>query len=41
MKLLWAIEKEDMEAKHILFQDEDKDTYVGTLLSKCMAAGAV
>jgi len=41
MKLLWAIEKENMEAKHILFQDEDKDTYIDMLLSRCMASGTV
>lgn len=38
MKLLWSIDKEDMEAKHILFQDEDKDTYVETLLSKSISS---
>ena len=25
MKLLWAIDKNEMKARHILFQDEDKD----------------
>ena len=33
MKLQWAIEKAEMEARHILFQDEDKDTYIEALLS--------
>jgi Type III restriction enzyme, res subunit len=36
MKLLWAIDKPDMEARHILFQEEDKDTYIEALLSKSM-----
>ena len=38
MKLLWAIDKNDMKGRHILFQDEDKDTYIEELLSKSLAA---
>jgi len=38
MKLQWAVEKDEMLARHILFQQEDKDTYVETLLSKALAA---
>ena len=38
MKRQWAVEKADMEARHILFQDEDKDTYIEALLSKTLAA---
>ena len=34
----WAVDKAAMEARHILFQDEDKDTYVEALLSKMMVA---
>ena len=37
MKLQWAIDKADMEARHILFQDEDKDTYIEELLGKSLA----
>ena len=37
MKLLWAVDKADMTARHILFQDEDKDTYIQALLSKALA----
>jgi len=29
MKLLWRMDKSEMEARHILFQEEDKDTYFG------------
>jgi len=38
MKLQWAIDKADMAARHILFQDEDKDTYIEALISKSLAA---
>ena len=30
MKLQWAVDKVAMTARHILFQDEDKDTYIQT-----------
>ena len=29
----WTIEKDEMIARHILFQDEDRDTYVETLIA--------
>jgi hypothetical protein len=32
MKKYWRIEKAEMEERHVLFQDEDRDTYVGVLL---------
>ena len=32
MRLLWNVDKPAMSAKHILFQEEDKDTYVRTML---------
>jgi hypothetical protein len=38
MKLQWAVEKDDMLARHILFQEEDKDSYIEELLSKSLAA---
>jgi hypothetical protein len=41
MKLQWAIEKSDMDARHILFQDEDKDTYVEMLLSKSLSPAGI
>jgi len=33
MRKLWGIEKPQMLERHILFQDEDKDSYVGELLA--------
>lgn len=33
MRRLWKIEKSDMEERHILFQDEDRDRYVGAMLA--------
>ena len=32
MRKQWGIDKADMAKKHIVFQDEDKDTYIETLL---------
>ena len=32
MKMLWGMDKPAMEARHILFQEEDKDSYVKTML---------
>ena len=34
----WAVDKAAIEARHILFQEEDKDTYVEALLSKMLVA---
>jgi hypothetical protein len=36
MKLLWEMDKSEMEARHILFQEEDKDTYVRAMLECIM-----
>lgn len=36
MKLLWGVEKDDMESRHILFQEEDIDSYVEAMLSKSL-----
>jgi hypothetical protein len=36
MKLLWRMDKSEMEARHILFQEEDKDTYVRAMLECIM-----
>ena len=38
MKLQWAVEKAEIEARHILFQDEDKHSYIETMLAKALAA---
>jgi hypothetical protein len=32
MRKQWGIEKPDMAKRHIVFQDEDKETYIGTVL---------
>jgi len=32
MKRLWNIDKPAMAARHVLFQEEDKDTYIGAML---------
>ena len=32
MRMLWHIEKIEMQKRHVLFQEEDKDSYVGTML---------
>ncbi len=32
MKMLWGMDKPAMKARHILFQEEDKDSYVKTML---------
>ncbi len=33
MRMLWHMEKSEMQNRHILFQEEDKDSYVGTMLN--------
>jgi hypothetical protein len=37
MRSLWDIEKPEMTRRHILFQEEDKDTYIGAMLQNSMA----
>jgi len=37
MKMLWGMDKPAMKARHILFQEEDKDTYVKTMLESVTA----
>jgi hypothetical protein len=32
MRKQWGIEKPEMAKRHIVFQDEDKDAYIGTIL---------
>jgi hypothetical protein len=32
MKLLWSMPKTEMQSRHILFQEEDQDTYIRTML---------
>ncbi len=33
MRLLWRMEKSEMQKRHVLLQEEDKDSYVGTILT--------
>jgi hypothetical protein len=37
MKMLWGMDKTEMKARHILFQEEDKDSYVKTMLESVTA----
>ena len=39
MKMLWRMDKSAMAARHILFQEEDNDTYVRTMLESVAASG--
>ena len=32
MRKQWGIDKTEMNRRHVLFQDEDKDTYIGAVL---------
>ena len=38
MQMLWSMTKEEMERRHILFQIEDRHTYIGKLLGAVTAA---
>ena len=33
MRMQWGMEKSKMRKRHVLFQEEDKDSYVGTMLN--------
>jgi hypothetical protein len=32
MQMLWSMKKAEMQKRHVLFQEEDKETYVGAML---------
>ncbi len=38
MRKRWSIDKADMQQRHVLFQDEDKDSYVRSMLETVGAA---
>ncbi|PJA76005.1 DEAD/DEAH box helicase [bacterium CG_4_9_14_3_um_filter_65_15] len=38
MRMLWGMDKQEMNARQILFQEEDKDTYVQSMLDTVVAA---
>ena len=37
IRLLWTVDKKSMEARNILFQEEDKGTYIRTMLERVTA----
>jgi len=37
MRMLWRMDKSEMQKRHVLFQEEDKDTYVRTMLESISA----
>jgi hypothetical protein len=39
MCTLWNTQKAAMQGRHVLFQEEDKDTYVRTMLEEVERAG--
>ena len=41
MRLLWAVEKTTMDARNILFQDEDKSTYISEMMDRIAASSGV
>jgi hypothetical protein len=41
MKMLWGMDKSAMTARHVLFQEEDKDTYVRMMLEGVATAASV
>jgi len=36
MRMLWRLEKPEMQQRNILFQEEDRDVYVRTMLNCAM-----
>jgi hypothetical protein len=38
MRMLWNMEKSEMRKRHVLFQEEDRDSYVGSMLDVAVAA---
>ncbi len=32
MRTFWSMEKAEMQRRHVLFQEEDKDTYIRSML---------
>jgi hypothetical protein len=37
MKMLWGMDKKAMNDRHILFQEEDQETYIQTMLESILA----
>lgn len=40
MRMLWSMEKSEMQKRHVLFQEEDRDSYVRSMLDVAGAGGA-
>jgi len=40
MRMLWNMEKREMQKRHVLFQEEDKDSYVRSMLEVAGGGGA-
>jgi hypothetical protein len=40
MRMLWNMEKSEMQKRHVLFQEEDRDNYVRSMLDVAVAWGA-
>ena len=38
MRKQWGIEEAEMSKRHVLFQEEDKDHYIGAMLRSVMGA---
>ena len=36
MKMLWGKDKKEMNERHILFQEEDQDTYIKSMLETAL-----
>jgi len=41
MRMFWGVEKDEMEARHVLFQDEDAGTYVRRMVEAVLLATPV
>ncbi len=40
MRILWNMEKAEMQARHVVFQEEDKGTYVRWMLERVLEEGS-
>ena len=40
MKMLWGLDKAAMQQRHILFQEEDKESYIRMMLEGVISVGA-
>jgi hypothetical protein len=40
MRMLWRMDKSEMQKRHVLFQEEDKGSYIGALLQSTAGGAA-